>query len=342
MSRLEQAWYKGATWLYLLWPLSLLYQLIISIRRRRQQRKAAAPGVSVPVIVIGNISVGGTGKTPLLLSLLQALLEQGLKPGVISRGYGGKLEGSDASYPIQVTADSDPAVVGDEPAMIADRSGCPVVVDPDRRRALVALLGSHSVDVVLSDDGLQHYRLPRHMEIVVVDGERLFGNGLCLPAGPLREPLSRLREVDAVVLNGAPATTLSALSQARVMELRPGMLVNLKTGEQKPFHGAPFKLGDSVQAVAGIGNPQRFFRTLEQLPYPVQRFPFPDHHPYHPADFEAAGIDPQMPIVMTEKDGIKCRAFAGDNQWLLRVSAQLPDGLLEQVLESINRFPPQG
>lgn len=328
MTWIERAWYKRAKWLYLLLPLSWLYQGISAVRRRLLQRSANSLDLPVPVIVIGNISVGGTGKTPLLISLCQTLQANGFKPGVVSRGYGGQ----PGSMPLLVDSTTDPSRCGDEPALIAEQCAVPVVVDPDRLRAYRFLVNNHDVDVVLSDDGLQHYRLPRQLEIVVVDGARLFANRLCLPAGPLREPVGRLREVDIVVVNGEPAEALPELNEALTMSLRPRFLVNLKTGEKRAIAGAPFKMGDEVQAVAGIGNPERFFAIVRGLPHPVSCHEFPDHHAYSADDFARRGIDLRQPIVMTEKDGIKCRSFATENFWVLKIEVALNAEFAAQVL----------
>lgn len=333
MSKLESAWYKGATWLYLLLPVSWLFQFVAGIRKKRllaQQQPLSKP---VPVIVIGNISVGGTGKTPLIMTLTRKLKKAGYKPGIVSRGYGGRAE----SYPLAVAENSRVEEAGDEPALLAHTTECPVVVDPDRRRGCEYLIEKFPVDVVLSDDGLQHYRLPRDIEIVVVDGERLFGNGLSLPAGPLREPVSRLATADLIVVNGEPAQALPELADAFVMHVKPRFLVNMASGERRPFSGAPFKMGDRVQAVAGLGNPQRFFNLLQTLPYSVTEFPFPDHHPFTERDFIARGISLSHPIVMTEKDGIKCRDFANKNFWVVRADIELPETFLPSLTALLNK-----
>ena len=291
MSFLTRAWYKKSPWLWLLWPLALAYQLLATLRRSRQS-KAAPDKPPVPLIVVGNITVGGTGKTPCLISLCEHLLKQGFKPGVISRGYGGQAN----TYPMFVTPATSPLQAGDEPVLIASRTGRPVVVDPDRMSALNALLEKHQIDVVLSDDGLQHYRLPRTIEIAVVDGQRLFGNELCLPAGPLREPVSRLQEVDFVVLNGDAAREHAAVKSAHAMRMKPKRLVNLASGEKRPFGGAPFNMGSKLQAFAAIGNPQRFFDSLRSLPYPVEEFVFPDHHQFTISDFESQRLVRIQPL----------------------------------------------
>ncbi len=342
MRAIEKAWYEGAWWPYLLLPLSWLYRVLSGLRKAKLVREAANNPLAVPVLVIGNISVGGTGKTPLILALSSELKAAGLKVGIVSRGYGAAA----TEYPLEVNDAHDAELVGDEPRLLRRITQCPVVIDPQRRRACEFLLANHSVDVILSDDGLQHYALPRDIEIAVVDGERLFGNGLCLPAGPLREAPSRLRAVDVIVVNtGSQLRDVSAVLTAvggndlppvHSMHLQPRMLHNMKNEEQRPFAGAPFKMGDRVQAVAGIGNPQRFFDLVDELPYAVEYFPFPDHHPYTEQDFKDAGIDLARPIVMTEKDGIKCQSFANENFWVLHADVQLPQQFHTLVKELLD------
>jgi len=333
MSFLEKAWHKKAGWLILLWPVSLLFRLLSRLRRTLQQPKTRPDFLTVPVIVIGNISLGGTGKTPLLITLAKALQAQGFKPGVVSRGYGGEA----ASYPLAVDEDSDVKESGDEAFLIAQKTGCPVYVDPRRDEALRALIKNDEIDVVLSDDGLQHYKLYRDLEIVVVDGERLFSNGFCLPAGPLREPVSRLRDVPYIVVNGAPREELAALQGAHSMQLEPRSLVNLVTGERRPFGGAPFNMGNTLQLVSALGNPQRFYDLLARLPYQQETFTFPDHHVFTAADFEQQGIDEHQPVVMTEKDAVKCQQFAKNNFWYLSVEVNLESQFIERLIADLGK-----
>ncbi|MBL4581938.1 MAG: tetraacyldisaccharide 4'-kinase [Gammaproteobacteria bacterium] len=333
MSFLEKAWHKRAGWLILLWPVSVLFQMLAKLRRSIQQSKERPADLSAPVIVIGNISLGGTGKTPLLISLSQELQEQGFKPGIISRGYGGDAP----SYPLAVNGDSDVHESGDEAFLIAEKTGCPVYVDPDRNAALHALLLHEDVDVVLSDDGLQHYKLYRDLEVVVVDGQRLFSNGFCMPAGPLREPMARLKEVQYIVVNGEPAREIPQLAGASTMQLEPRSFVNLVTGEKRPFSGAPFNMGNKLQAVTALGNPQRFYTLLGRLPYQVETFSFPDHHRFTAADFEQQGIDVHQPVVMTEKDAVKCRQFAKNNFWYLSVEVNLESQFVERLIDDIRQ-----
>jgi tetraacyldisaccharide 4'-kinase len=274
----------------------------------------------VPVIVVGNISVGGTGKTPFTLWLLELLVDQGYRPGVISRGYGGKAP----HYPVEVTASSCCVEVGDEPLMLVQRSGCPLVVDPDRGRAAAHLLALHDCDLIISDDGLQHYALARDLEIAVVDGQRGLGNGRCLPVGPLREAPERLDQVDYVVINGASAEF--DYPGGHIMTLCPGQVMTLDGNvADLPPQG--------VHAVAGIGNPQRYFDTLATMGYTVIPHPFSDHHDYRSEELD---FDDDRPLLMTEKDAVKCRAFGSDNRYYLPITAQLPPLLAEQLIERIN------
>ena len=332
MNFLTRAWYEGHPWLYLLWPFSLLFRGLAALRRKRQSAGAKRLGKQ-PVIVIGNITVGGAGKTALLIALALKLKERKFSPGIVSRGYGA----SGGNFPLDVTADSDPDECGDEPVLIAASTDCPVVVDPDRPAAVAHLLAEHQVNIVLSDDGLQHYRLHRDIEIAVVDGARLFGNGLPLPAGPLREPRQRLHEVDFVVVNGEPAEELELPVPPYQATMEPHSLINLASGEERSFAGAPFHVGHTLQLVSGIGNPERFYALMENLPYPLARIEFPDHHKFSAEDFEGERVDIHQPIVMTEKDAVKCRRFATPNFWALRAEMKLPPALVKDLLKRIRQ-----
>lgn len=327
MKFLERAWYSNAGWLILLWPLSLVFQMLVSVRRKIQQRAARPASHKVPVVIIGNISIGGTGKTPLLIELVKHFKQKGMSPGIVSRGYGASTQ----EFPLQVHTDTNVSQCGDEALLIHRSTDCPVVIDPDRERALQYLLEHNTVDVVFSDDGLQHYRLHRDIEIAVIDGQRLFGNGFCLPAGPLRERAGRLQSVDFIVVNGTPVKSLTALEQASIMQVEPRFLMNLKTGERRPLAGAPFSMGNVVQAVAAIGNPERFFQALQALPYQIERCPFPDHHSFSESDFDSGKLDPLQPIVMTEKDAVKCQAFARPNFWALTIEVELENTFLDAL-----------
>ncbi len=309
--------YRGAGWLQALRPLEVLYRRIVARRAaayaegRRQVWRAP-----VPVVVVGNITLGGTGKSPLVGWLAGILVARGWRPGILSRGYGGRA----SAYPLRVTADTPVAQCGDEPRMLAEQTGLPVVVDPDRSRGGRLLLEA-GCDILLGDDGLQHLALGRDLELVVVDGRRGFGNARCLPAGPLREPLSRLASVDAVVINGEPI--FEAPSGAFGMRIVPSAWRRLGDGERRPL--APLPFTGEVHAVAGIGNPGRFFATLEGLGVTVIPHPMADHHAYRAGEL---AFDDGRPLVMTAKDAVKCRGLAPDESWVLEVVAE-PDPAFE-------------
>ena len=323
MSWLERLWYRRSPWHVLLLPLSGVFGLLAAVRRGLF-RSGILPAhrLAVPVVVVGNISVGGTGKTPLVLWLAQFLREQGFRPGIVSRGYGGA-----GDAPSAVTPESDPAQSGDEPLLLARRSACPVWVGKDRVAAAQALLQADpQCNLILCDDGLQHYRLQRDVEIAVVDGVRGFGNGWLLPAGPLREGIGRLRTVDAVVVNGGG--TIGGY----VMTLEGA---SFRTLAEPPLTaGAADFRGMRVHAVAGIGNPQRFFAHLRGLDLDIVEHPFPDHHRYRAEELDFPGADA---VMMTEKDAVKCAAFAAANWWTLAVEARLDATLGEKILEKLRK-----
>ncbi len=280
----------------------------------------------VPVVVVGNITVGGSGKTPLVIHLATALRARGFKPGIISRGYAA-IEGN--ASPREVEPTSSPATHGDEPVLIRQRTGCPVFICPQRMAAGHALLQAHpQVDVIISDDGLQHLALARDFEIAVFDG-RGSGNGHLLPAGPLREGVARLKSVDAVVVQGSPEISPRGLP----MRLEFAEFHNLANPSIRCAPGLfAGRHGATVAAVAGIGNPARFFAQLRSLGLTVIEYPFPDHHPYRLADL--APIDAPL-ILMTEKDALKCRSFADPRIWVAPVDAMVDVHLVESILEKI-------
>lgn len=332
-SFLNRCWYgHGFGCLVFRWLLasfSFFFSLLVALRalayRRGWLRSWRLP---VPVVVVGNLSVGGTGKTPLTLALVEWLRQGGYRPGIITRGYGGK-----ARQPMPVAADSDPSLVGDEPLLLARRAQCPIWIGRQRAEAGRQLLAFNpEVNVLVTDDGLQHYALDRDLEIAVVDGRRGFGNGWCLPAGPLREPVSRLNQVAAVVING-DETTLAGVSRPTYnMRLRGTIFYNLldpsRTATAADLADAP------LHAIAGIGHPQRFFDLLGGQGLQVIPHGFPDHHAYRPADL------PNGRVVMTEKDAVKIAPLVREQGladcWFLAVDAELGPGLKEQVLSLLN------
>ncbi len=299
-----------------LWPLAIVYaQLMRNRRRDYRQGRRTVIHIAAPVLVIGNLSVGGTGKTPLVIHMVQRARALGYQPGVVLRGYGGSARGEMA-----VTPESDPRQVGDEAVLIARRTKAPVWVGRDRVKAAEQLLDHSSVDLVISDDGLQHYRLGRDVEIAVIDVERQHGNAWCLPAGPLREPIERLEAVDLVLAQGGRMPTAQGS-----FTLVPGALEALKA------EGSPPQPGECVHAVAGIGRPERFFGTLKQLGYPVIPHALGDHHDYQGDEFDFAD---SLAVVMTEKDAVKCQMLAPENSWVLPVDAQ-PDECTARALDQM-------
>lgn len=322
---LDHYWYDNNLVSGLLRPLSWLYRTVVWLRRLgfstgylKTQRS------NVLVIVVGNITVGGTGKTPLVIWLCQQLKLAGFQPGIVSRGYGGNSK----SWPLLVNCDSNPAIVGDEAVLLARRCQCPMVVGPNRAAAVRRVLQANC-NLVIADDGLQHYAMERNIEICVIDGQRRFGNGLCLPAGPLREPISRLQSVDLVIANG------SAQAHEYVMHINVGMLVNVSC-QEKVAPLADFQ-GQTVHAIAGIGNPQRFFMLLRQYGLQVLEHPFQDHHKFSSSDLQ---FNDAFAIIMTEKDAVKCTEFVSEKSWFLLINVepevQFKLNVLALVKERIN------
>lgn len=305
----------------LLWPLSLVFGVVAAVRRYVLV-SLLSKRLPVPVIVVGNLTVGGTGKTPLVIWLVDMLRGQGYRPGVVSRGYGAAVRSETAVCPDSLAED-----VGDEPVLIARRCDCPVWVGKNRFAAGQALIRSNpEVNVIVADDGLQHYSLPRDVEIAVVDGRRGLGNGLLLPAGPLREGRSRLKRVDAVVINGEAAAGLE-LGPVSTMTLKGRGFYRLGCSEERL---RPSDLGsEKVHAVAAIGNPARFFDTLRELGLTVVPHALPDHHRF------VAGDLPAGTTIITEKDSVKCQGFGRDDLWVYAVDAEVSGGLEEMVLAKL-------
>jgi tetraacyldisaccharide 4'-kinase len=321
-------WFKKNIYSYLLLPISWIYCGISMLRRLLYLCGIfKITRFNVPIVVVGNMTVGGSGKTPLVMWLANLLIENGYHVGIVSRGHGGKAQ----NYPLLITRQSDPATVGDEAVVIANNVNCPFVIDPDRAAAVKKLLQAQKCDVIFSDDGLQHYALGRDLEIVVVDGERGFGNGFCLPAGPLRESLSRIKHADFIIRNFTVLTL-----DIEGMSLIPSALVNLKNpGLMKNMDEVELLRGKPIHAVAGLGNPHRFFKTLRLLGLTIIEHAFPDHYLYQKEDFS---FGENAIIIMTEKDAVKCKDFANDNFWYLQVKTEVSANLQRELLTEITKL----
>lgn len=312
--------------------LSPLANLVCRIARNRYlqfQQHPPAKQTNAVVVVIGNLVVGGTGKTPFISWLYRNLEHRGFKVGIVSRGYGGKSN----KWPQLVDEETDPFLVGDEPAMLVKQLHCPMAVSPNRADAIRLLERNFDLDIIISDDGLQHFKMARDVEIVIVDGQRGFGNQMCLPAGPLREPLERLQDVDFIVSNGPLQQPLPYDLSAELMQLNVALFRNVADPE-KILPETAFA-NQKAYAIAGIGNPQRFFDTLQGLDIRVYPKPFRDHKAYREKDFLWA--DGAKPLLMTEKDAVKCRAFAQPNWWYLEVSPHCSSGFATRILERIRQ-----
>jgi tetraacyldisaccharide 4'-kinase len=328
-----RAWRKkNALFYWVLVPLSWLFALISSLRRwayRFGILKSHA--LSVPVIIVGNIHVGGSGKTPVVIWLVEQLRQQGYQPAVISRGYGGS-----AKLPTAVYANSNPKEVGDEPVLIANRCDCPIFVGADRVHVALELLKAHpSCNVIISDDGLQHYRLKRDMEIAVVDAENYLNNARLLPAGSLREPMRRLRTVDAVIKNGHENSEdrhTAPIRNAYPMQLMGAQFYNLVDPTIKA--GAVYFKRKIIKAIAGIGNPARFFEHLRQLGLNFSSSSFEDHHAFTAADLAQLECDV---LLMTEKDAVKCKPFAQTHHWVLPIEAKIDGDLMQLVMKKLQK-----
>jgi tetraacyldisaccharide 4'-kinase len=320
-------WYGGrkpAAWLL---PLEMLFRGVTALRRRAYRRGwLRVERLRVPVVVVGNLTVGGTGKTPLVLWLAQSLVGRGLQPGIVSRGYGGEHVRSR----MRVKPDSDAGVVGDEALLLARRSACPVAIGADRAAAARLLLEA-GVNLVIADDGLQHYGLGRDVEIVVLDGQRGFGNGHCLPAGPLREPVTRLAEVDAVVVHAHDSGATVRMPGAMAMQMRARGVLPLAGGDERTIESFA---GQRVHAVAGIGNPERYFAWLRSRGLDVVPHAFPDHARFRREDID---FGDGLPILMTEKDAVKCARFAGPEHWYVPVDAVLDAADAERLCALVMR-----
>ena len=318
---LIDAWYNKSFWLYILAPFTFLFSSLVKARRNSYVKNPKKVWSSPkPIIVVGNISMGGTGKTPLVKFIASELVKRGFKPGLVSRGYGGKYSGT-----LEVTPDATYKQTGDE-AQILAKLNVPFFIDKNRSRAAKKLQENHDVDVIISDDGLQHYAMGRDIEIAVIDGARRLGNGLAFPAGPLREPKSRLSEVDFIVNNGGPTEGDEIL-----MTLSPAKFIHLNSGKEYSVDKWP--MHNQVHAIAGVGNPNRFFDLLLRLGFEFDKNPFPDHHKYNKRDLYY--LD-HLPILMTEKDAAKCKHFNNSKIWYLSIESKIESQFIDRLEEKLN------
>ena len=320
-----RAWYTKKTWLLFLAPIAWLFSGLSSLRRHYLQTVYQGTPFSAPVVVIGNISVGGSGKTPLIIALVRELKEKGYSVGVVSRGYGGKA----IRYPLIVSKNTPASESGDEPLLIVKSCGCPVVVDPNRENAVRTLLERFSCDLVLSDDGLQHYQMHRDVEVAVIDASRGLGNKLTLPAGPLREPLKRLQEVDFIVHNGVEHINADSGNAKNTCFVKLEPVGLRKFGAEELISAAQWVDSMSVHAVAGIGHPERFASTLKEMGFEPDLHAKNDHEALSIGDLR---FKDQRPIIITEKDAVKYNDAVPENLWVLEVRMRLSDQLVDNVL----------
>jgi len=314
------SWYKKSLWLYLLYPFSFIFSYLTSRRRRKYiKNKKISYKSDIPIVVVGNLTIGGTGKTPLVKYIANELADRGYKPGIVSRGYGGKFKET-----LHVTSETSVKETGDE-AQILAKLNFPFYIDKNRVRAVKKLIKDHDCDVIISDDGLQHYKMGRHVEIAVIDGKRRFGNNLTFPAGPLREPKNRLSSVDFIVNNSGPTEEGEYL-----MNISPSKFVHLKSG--KSYSVDKWPMHNQIHAVAGLGNPGRFFDLLDKLGFDSIRHPFPDHHNFSSSDIFY--LD-HLPIVMTEKDASKCKDFDNNKIWYLTIDADVTNKFIDKLDKKI-------
>ena len=317
------SWYNKSIWLYLLYPFSLLFSYLTSRRRRKFLKdKNKSYKSEIPIIVVGNLTIGGTGKTPLVKYIATELINRGYKPGIVSRGYGGKFKET-----LKVDENTSVKETGDE-AQILAKLNIPFYIDKNRVRAVDKINKNHDCDVIISDDGLQHYKMKRNIEIAVIDGKRRFGNKLTFPAGPLRESIKRLDSVDFIVNNTGPTEEKEFL-----MNISPSEFVHLKSGKSYKIDEWP--MHNQVHAVAGLGNPGRFFDLLGKLGFDIIRHPFPDHHNFLSSDIFY--LD-HLPIVMTEKDASKCKDFDNNKIWYLKIDADVNNKFIDQLQNKLEEI----
>ncbi len=315
--KLVDSWHKSIGIFWILWPIEVIYIFFINTRRALYRFNIfSIYRAPCPVVIVGNITIGGSGKTPVVIELAKNLQRRGLKIGVISRGYGSKRK----SQPLIVNRDSEPLECGDEPLLIHSKANCPVVVHNSRGRAAQLLIDNFQPDLILSDDGLQHYNLARDLEIIMIDHQRDLGNRHCLPVGPLREPEERLQDADIILRRGG--------DEEMSVHYQPGIWKQLKASD-KP---KKFPSSSLIHAIAGIGQPEQFFSMLEGMGLSITRFSYSDHHQYQQSDFDRhAG----KVVVMTEKDAVKCKNLDISDAWFIEITPTLPCQVVEKVYELV-------
>jgi tetraacyldisaccharide 4'-kinase len=316
----------------ILLPVSLLFCLLVKLRHfAYQQHWLTTNHFNLPVIVVGNIYVGGNGKTPFVIWLAEQLKRQGIKPAIVSRGYGASREGA---WPREVLLDGDISRYGDEPYLIKKQTGCPVMIDPVRSRAIQKILQNYNCEVIISDDGLQHYAMSRFIEINITDSKRQYGNRFCLPAGPLREPCSRLQQVDYIVYNRNQETFTQDIEKDNEYLMSYDFDLLYSLDGKKSVKLEKFK-DQMVHAVAGIGDPPRFFSLLSDQGIGIIEHSFADHFFYTEKDLV---FSDSYPVIMTEKDAVKCTRFNLDNCWYLPIRAQIEGPLSENIVKKLRNY----
>jgi tetraacyldisaccharide 4'-kinase len=333
---LENIWYQQGKGKWFLLPFTLMYCILHSFQRWKLTRKRSK--ITIPVVIIGNISIGGTGKTPTVIYLAKLLIKAGYKPAIITRGYGG----TSTKWPQEVTVLSNPKEVGDEAVLLAKRTKLPVIAGADRYLDIQYLRSRYDCDVILSDDGLQHYPLHRDIEIILIDAERQLGNGWCIPAGPLRENTRRLKKVDFVLFNYGLAKSNPQKDRfAKQYQLESLFSMNLSgkriyslLGKKTPRYLTELE-GQTVHVVTGIGNPSRFYSGLEQLGLHLIKHSFPDHHNFTQKELH---FNDDKTIIMTEKDAVKCQQFSIKNCWYLPIEAHIENEFDRLFMDKLKRL----
>lgn len=325
-----KCWYKDDSWCEIfLKPFSWIYCLLILLRRGAYHLGLFnTHRFDVPVVVVGNLTVGGNGKTPLVAAIAEYLSKQGLRPGLVARGYGGQSK----YWPQAVTEESSACMVGDEPVLLVQKTKLPMVVGPDRVAAIKHLLSQYPVDVVISDDGLQHYKMHRDIEVLAIDSKRRFGNGSLLPAGPLREPVGRAKKVDYILVKTMSEKESVNLGEYK-FQIEVGQPYSLLLGQLNK-DSSLLNMSKKIHGVAAIAHPEQFFDTLTQLGFEVIPHAFPDHHHFTEQDIQ---FDDTLPVVMTEKGAVKCQQIVTNRHWALPILAKIDPTFLQKLKQDVEQ-----